>query len=136
MKRLTPVIVCLILLTGAGAGFDGVKLAFFKVDSDGRNFTISWQMDQEEGVHEYELQRRTVHTNNEFVKVKAIGAHGTNKPYQFVDDQVFKSASEQVDYRLEVVFNNGLRQILVSKSINYTPTAIRRTWGSIKAMFQ
>jgi hypothetical protein len=59
-----------------------------------------------------------------------------SKPYSFRDDQVYKSAADQLDYRLEVVYENGLREVLVTKSLNYTTTAIRRTWGSIKAMFQ
>ncbi|MDX1546474.1 MAG: hypothetical protein R3247_05780, partial [Rhodothermales bacterium] len=58
------------------------------------------------------------------------------KEYRFVDDQVYKSAAEELDYRLDAVFSNGLRQQVASKKLNYTPTAIRRTWGSIKAMFQ
>jgi hypothetical protein len=35
-----------------------------------------------------------------------------------------------------VVYSNGLREVLASKSLNYTSTPLRRSWGSIKAMFQ
>lgn len=137
MKRSAYLIGLLFLLMGASAGFYGVRLSFFNVENDaGQNFIISWQMEEESDVREYEIHRRSIRSNGDFVKLQTIPAHGPNKTYTFKDDQVYKSASEQVDYRLEAVFNNGLRQILVSKSVNYTPTAIRRTWGSIKAMFQ
>ena len=90
----------------------------------------------EDGVARYDLQRRSRFSNDQFVDVTSIVSHGTGKSYRFIDDQVYKSASEQVDYRLEVVYDNGVREQLGIRSVNYTPTAIRRTWGSIKAMFQ
>lgn len=137
MKRFGWPIGFFCLLAVAGMGFSGVKLSFFKVETEaGRNFILSWQAEQEDDVHRYEVYRRTIHSNGEFVKLHELRAHGPNKPYQFRDDQVYKASSEQVDYRLEVVFTSGVRQILAQQSVNYTPTAIRRTWGSIKAMFQ
>ncbi len=127
----------LLVCLGAGSGLYGVKLSFFKVEDEaGRNFVLTWQAEQETSVRHYEVLRRTIHSNGVFIPLKTLPAHGPNKPYTFRDDQVYKTAADQVDYQLEVVFENGLRQILASKSVNYTPTAIRRTWGSIKAMFQ
>lgn len=126
----------LLMLTGAGYAAYGVRLAFFTVETQNRDFIITWQMEVEDAVQEYELQRRTPYSNGEFVKVQAFPPQGISKPYRYKDDQVYKSASEQVDYRLEVVYENGVRELLAVKSLSYTPTAIRRTWGSIKAMFQ
>lgn len=97
---------------------------------------VTWQVDTEDEVREYELQRMTRFTNNRFVKVEAFQPHGINKAYIFKDSQVFKASTEQVDYQLEVVYANGLREQLAREQVNYTSTAIRRTWGSIKAMFQ
>ena len=63
-----------------------------------------------------------------FVQINSSSAHGANKEYLVSDDQVYKNAMDQVDYRLEVVFTNGLRQRLAEKQVDYTPTAIRRSW--------
>ena len=87
----------------------------------------------------YEVQRRSTFSNGQFVTVQETTAQGVNRRYEYKDDQVFKSAAaatrDVVDYRLVAVYQSGARQILASQSVNYTSTALRRTWGSIKAMF-
>ena len=125
------------LLLSAFSGMPGaVQMSFFKVDEQENDLVVSWQTAREVEVREYEVQRMTRLTNNQFVKVESLSPHGPNKPYVFRDDQVFKASSEQVDYRLEVIYVDGVREQLASEQVNYTSTAIRRTWGSIKAMFQ
>jgi len=112
-----------------------VRLSSFSVQPRGDDFEILWQTDLEDGVAGFELHRRTSTTNNEFVLVGAHDAHGVGRTYILRDDKIFKSSSEMIDYRLQAVLTDGSRQVLRIESVNYTPTAIRRTWGSIKAMF-
>ena len=112
-----------------------VELSYFNVNREGNNFVVTWEAETEEDVRSYELYRKTSYAAT-FSSIQTLTAHGPGKEYKFEDNQVYKAASEQVDYRLEVVFRNGLRQQVAEKQVNYTPTAIRRTWGSIKAMFQ
>ena len=133
--RGLSLIILLVVLTGAGLWSSDVKLNYFNVDRQGNEFLITWKSDVENDVRTYELFRKTSYTAS-FSAIQTINPHGVGKEYQFKDDQVYKAASEQVDYRLEVVFANGIRQQVAEKKVNYTPTAIRRTWGSIKAMFQ
>lgn len=132
MKRS---LLLLPFVVAATMGY-GVRLSSFDVSPDGRSFAITWQTEAEEEVREFEIMRRTPYSNDQFVRVHALKAHGVGRPYAYRDDQVYKSAADQVDYRLEAVYANGMREVVVSKSLNYTTTAIRRTWGSIKAMFQ
>jgi len=129
-------IAFIVVLTGATMFPGGVRLSFFRVQPEGRDFVVSWQVDLEEQVRDYELTRKTPYSNDQFVKVFAIPAHGTGKAYIFRDRQVYKSGSEKLDYRLEVVYANGVREVITTQSVNYTSTAVRRTWGSLKAMFQ
>lgn len=135
MRHFPLLILLVLLLAGAGSLSSDVRLVYFNVDRDGNTFSISWKSDTEEDVRSYELYRKTAYAAA-FSSIQTFSAHGTGKEYKFTDNQVYKAASEQVDYRLEVVFQNGLRQQIAEKKVNYTPTAIRRTWGSIKAMFQ
>jgi hypothetical protein len=114
----------------------GVRLIFFKIQPEGRDFVVTWRADVEEDVREYELLRKTTMSNDQFVRVYVSRPHGTSKEYMFRDTQVYKSGAEQLDYRLRVVYANGTRQVVTTQSINYTSTAIRRTWGSLKALFQ
>ena len=129
------VILSLFVLTAAGWG-NGVKLAFFEITPEGRNLAVKWQMEEELDIREYALTRKTPYSNEQFVEVQLFQPHGPGVPYEYLDDQVYKSASDLVDYRLEAVYTSGLREVVVTKSVNYTSTAVRRTWGSIKAMFQ
>ncbi len=112
-----------------------VRLSAFSVQPRGEDFEISWQTDLEDGVSGFELHRRTSTTNNEFVLVGTVSPHGIGRTYTMLDDKIFKVSSEMIDYRLQAVLSDGSRQVLRIESVNYTPTAIRRTWGSIKAMF-
>lgn len=137
-SRIVLLIVASMLL-GAGWTMSGLRLSFFKVERESSAFVLAWQAIEESGVREYEVHRRTNSSaGNEFVRINAspIRAHGVNKAYRFVDDQVFKTGMEMVEYRLEIVFADGTRQVSSAITQNYTSTAIRRTWGSIKAMFQ
>lgn len=138
MKRSPFLIVLILLLTATSAVAQSaytVRLAYFKADPQDNNFALAWKADMENDVRVYELYRKTSYTGT-FVKVHEILGHGVGKEYKYLDTQVYKSTSEEVDYRLDVVYTNGLRQQLAEKRLNYTPTAVRRTWGSIKAMFQ
>lgn len=129
-------IALVVVLTGAAVVSGRVQLSGFEVRPEGADFIVTWSTDLEEDVREFEIQRRTPSSNDQFVKVHGIPGHGPQKAYAFRDTQVFKSGSDKLDYRLEVVYTNGIREVLRSQSLNYTSTATRRTWGSLKAMFQ
>lgn len=113
-----------------------VRLSAFEIRSEGSDFRISWTTELEEEVRQFEIMRRTPNSNDQFVKVYTAPAQGTGQGYAFLDTQVFKSGSDKVDYQLEAVYANGVREVVRAESMNYTSTAVRRTWGSLKAMFQ
>lgn len=135
MKQIV-VIVFLLVLTGASVFSGRVRLSAFDIREEGPDFVITWQSELEEDVRQFEIARKTPFSNDQFVRVYEVSAHGTNLVYTFRDSQVFKSGGDQVDYQLEAVYMNGVREVIQSRSMNYTSTAIRRTWGSLKAMFQ
>lgn len=119
------------------AAFTSARITLFEVQREANDLIITWQAEEEDGVREYELNRLTPYSNNTWTRIKSMPAHGAGKLYRHRDDQVYKNASEMVDYRLDVVYQDGTRTVGVrTASINYTSTAVRRTWGSIKAMFQ
>ncbi|MBT3448023.1 MAG: hypothetical protein HOC28_00540 [Bacteroidetes Order II. Incertae sedis bacterium] len=129
-------IASFMILTGATMLAGQVRLSGFDIREEGRDFVITWQSELEEDVRQFEIQRKTPFSNDQFVRIHEAAAHGPNRAYGYRDSQVFKSGSDQVDYQLEVVYMNGVREVLKSQSMNYTTTAVRRTWGSLKAMFQ
>lgn len=135
MKSLL-LIASLVVLTGAGMASGLVRISEFDIRNEGADFVVSWKTEVEEDVRAFEIQRKTPSSNDQFVKVYDAPGHGPDRSYTFRDTQVFKSGSDKLDYRLEVVYTNGVREVLRVQSMNYTSTAVRRTWGSLKAMFQ
>jgi len=136
VKRLLIYGFLLVLLTGATWSFGQVRLAAFEIRNEGSDFVITWSTEIEEDVRSFEIQRRTTSSNDQFVKIHTVTGQGAGQQYQFRDSQVFKSSSDRLDYRLDVVYENGVREAIRDESMNFTSTAVRRTWGSLKAMFQ
>ena len=122
--------ICLV-----ASSFLVVRLRYFNTEYDAGVITVTWETESESDVKMYELYRRSGQSD-EFSKIAELSVHGINVPYIVRDDKVYKTSSAIVDYRLEVVLTNGLRQRIAERKVNYTPTAIPRSWGSIKAMFQ
>ena len=112
-----------------------VRLAYFTVDQDGSAMILSWETEVEAEVRQFELFRKTSQ-GSEFRLIATQTPHGIGQAYRYRDSQMYRSPASMVDYRLEVVFTSGLRQQLGERKVNYTSTAARRSWGSIKAMFQ
>ena len=141
INRIFAVMIGLLAISGfampSDSPSDPIRLKYFNVVEDGNSFVLSWESAEEDAVLSFELERKTTFSNNEFLLLKAVPARGADYQYQHRDAQVFKAGGggDVVDYRLMAIYSSGAREILVTKSVNYTPTALRRTWGSIKAMF-
>jgi hypothetical protein len=134
--RLLLTTFLVLLLTGASFMAGQVRLSAFEIQEEGNDFRVSWTTEVEDEVRQFELMRKSPNSNDQFVRVHTVPAHGTDRAYGFLDSQVFKSGSDKLDYRLEAVYDNGVRESVRTESVNYTSTAVRRTWGSLKAMFQ
>lgn len=112
-----------------------VVLSRFEARTEGSDVVVTWQASVETGVREYVLERKTRY-DNQFVELSKMRARGANILHEYRDTKIYKSVGEQVEYRLRVVYDDQSFVLVDPVSVDYTPTAIRRTWGSIKAMFQ
>lgn len=137
MKRLVLLIGVLVVCAGAGLLSSGVQLDYFRAKQQNNDIVVEWLTISEENVHHFELLRSSGN-NGQFVDLKVqIRPHGTGRPYYFRDSGVYKTMDEQVRYQLVVVSHERVRTQLSGEAmVGYAPTAVRRTWGSIKAMFQ
>lgn len=133
MARISLFILLLLLVAGVSVA-GTVYLDYFRVERDANDFVLTWQANSEEGLRSYEVRRKTSYMTS-FDRV-SIQRHGVKKEYRYRDDQVYKSADDNVEYCLDAVLTTGERMELSCKSVTYTATFTRRTWGSIKAMFQ
>ncbi|MCH8568505.1 MAG: hypothetical protein LAT67_09585 [Balneolales bacterium] len=109
-------------------------------DPSRNEIRITWSVQQESEVSFYELKRKMSH-ESDFSTIKQVEprpAQGGVHAYEYIDRNVFRKSNntEPVLYELNVVFANGEKRFIGQAEVNYTSTAVRRTWGSIKAMFQ
>lgn len=134
MKKL-----CLLLIfAGLGvlaSGFspDSLLIDYFKVRSLGDRILLEWKSSGETGLVQYDLERKK-DTESEFEVIKTFNPQGDGSVYQFIDLGLYKSQGTTVNYRLKMVSRSG--STYLEGSGVYTTTSVRKTWGSIKAMFK
>ncbi len=108
-----------------------VTLDQFIVKSEAASVVVTWQITDESNISEYKLFRKI--NEGAFKMVATISADGSGN-YSFMDDDIFKNDSQTLTYELQVMKNSRLHKFYTTLSHN--PTAIQRTWGSIKSMFK
>lgn len=136
MRRLAS-LALLVCVAAPGAAQDGVRLASFRARPETNGVRLEWTMEAEPGVVAFDLRRRTPTSNGAYVTVATVRPHGASRLYEFVDGTLYKDTGAALaEYQLEATFAGGVRIELRTAQVNYTTTGIRRTWGSIKAMFQ
>ena len=134
MYRLASAIVFLLVFM-VGLALASVVFSRFDARTEGNDIVVSWESSVETDIREYVLERRTIF-DAQFLEMARLTAHGPNSPYTYRDERVFKVQAEQVSYRLRMLDNSGsFVGVTDPITVDYTPTAVRRTWGSIKAMF-
>lgn len=134
MFRLASTIAFLLVFL-VGVALASVVFSRFDARTEGNDIVVSWETSVETDIREYVLERRTIF-DTQFLEMARLEAHGSNSPYTYRDERVFKVQAEQVSYRLRMIDDNGsFAGVTDPITVDYTPTAVRRTWGSIKAMF-
>ncbi len=125
------------------AASDGIIQDFHAAvpDQSRNEILVQWVISNIDQVDHFELERKLVRDAS-FIKITDIQPgqntiSSSNLQYSYLDKNIFKSSSgtEPVVYQLNIIFKDNSVQSAQAE-VNYTTTAIRRTWGSIKAMFQ
>ena len=120
------------------AGYD-VTITNFEAenpDNDSNTIILRWTAENEGNISEYEIHRR-MDFDSDFNPIdQPIEATGRGE-YTFEDKQVFKNQTQanQISYRL-MARQNGILEEVAEIDTEYTSSGVRRTWGSIKRMFQ
>ena len=134
---MRPFLLLLLLALSAPVALaQSVRLGTWRVDKERSQVRLVWQTETEAGVQSFEVRRRAPTSGSEFLSLGEVRSHGAGRAYDFTDDDLYKNAQSMAEYQVWVVFTNGVKQPLFSTQVNYTSTGLRRTWGSLKAMFQ
>jgi hypothetical protein len=135
MRKINFIFLGFVFFFAAAMPFS-VSLSRFEARVLGEEVNVFWQVNDEQTVREYVLERKAQYDVG-FKEIKRQTSDGRNRLYQFRDTDLYKATvSEQVQYRIRIVEKDGNVTTSNVLNANYTPTAVRRTWGSIKAMFE
>lgn len=124
----------LLVLLITSAAFAGAYLDYFQARSEGENVKLEWKTGDENNLHHFSIERKTPQTP--FAEITQIQPKGNYSYYSFTDQSVYKTNSLIFTYRLKIVDNNN--QVTYSSDAAVSPniSGVKRTWGSIKAMFR
>jgi hypothetical protein len=108
------------------------SLKQFSLKSDGASVIIHWEVAEEDGIEEYRLYRQ----DYESAPLELVHSQrpGGISRYEYMDNDIFKDERRIIFYELHILKNGEIHKFYAS--LNHNPTAIQRTWGSIKKMFQ
>ena len=105
-------------------------------ESNGIAVIIRWMSEDESHVASFEIERRAG-VNSQFFLLAAVTPNGSNSSYEYVDESAFRVGAESVyAYRLRVVYEDGSSEYSDEVTVVHAVSSVRRTWGSIKAMFR
>ena len=112
-----------------------LKNGSFQATSDGANVTLRWITDNETNITRFEIERKAG-VDGSFSTIGSVDPKGASG-YEFIDYSAFRKTATLYQYRIKVIFANGADPAYFGPlSVNHSVSGVRRTWGSIKAMFR
>lgn len=136
LKRTILTFLNLALGIGLAVASNPLQDGSFSAESDGSIITIRWVSEDESGVTSYELERKAG-LYGQFFLLAQVATKGNNSTYEYVDDSALRVTAESVyQYRLKILLSDGTSIYSPEITVIHAVSSVRRTWGSIKAMFR
>jgi hypothetical protein len=129
--KLSQIIIVLIAAT---AIFAGTFLEYFHASSEGDDIRLEWKTKEEYNLQHFKIERKTPQSS--FVEIATIQPKGSNSNYSYLDQSTYKPADMIFIYRLKIVDTNGQASYSNEVTVSHNVSGVKRTWGSIKAMFR
>ncbi|HLP15752.1 MAG TPA: hypothetical protein VK470_05810 [Bacteroidota bacterium] len=133
MKTLVTILLVMLIGTTAFSG-DIIKRGSLRAESKA-NITVYWESADESNVKEFGVERSSL-SGGDFILVSTVKAKGSNSSYQYVDQSAFKTTASMYKYRIRIVDLNASISYSDEIKVNYDVSGVKRTWGSLKAMFR
>lgn len=141
MKRLFLSIFAFLSILSAALCLGDSVVKEFRAEPGMNKVYLAWKVSLESDIGGYKVLRGFAATelrNLEFVaSTPEIVPPGGTKSYSFIDQSVFKNDGRSYYYQI-VVANSQGETITTTEIREVSPqiSAVRHTWGSIKAMFR
>ena len=123
-----------IIFSLTSAVLAGTFLEYFQGRSEGEDIRLEWKTREEVNLKNFKVERKT--PQSEFVEIATIQPKGNNSYYTYLDQSAYKIQNILFTYRLKIVDNDGQVSYSNEVSVSHSISGVKRTWGSIKAMFR
>lgn len=107
---------------------------YFQGHSEGDNIRLEWKTNDESGLDKIVIERKTPQSS--YIDIETIEPKGNNSFYSYLDENAYKTQDLVFVYRLKFVDNNGSVSNSSEAAVSANISSVKRTWGSIKAMFR
>lgn len=114
--------------------FAGAFIEQLSARSESDNIIITWQTNQESSLKHFIVLRGTDRDNLSDLAI--VQAKGSNSYYEYVDESAYKANDAFYVYQIKIVDLDGTESFSSFISVDHRVSDVKRTWGSIKALFR
>ena len=114
--------------------YAGAFLDYFQGYSEGENVRLEWKTSEEVNLQNFIIERKT--PQNPYIEIATIDPQGNNSFYSYLDESAYKTEDLVFIYRLKILDNDGTVSYSSEVTVSHNVSGVKRTWGSIKAMFR
>lgn len=130
-NSFTVIFIVLILFSTVLAG---ALLDYFHGQTEGEDVRLDWKTTTETNLANFVVERRTPDT--QYMDLATVFPSGSNSVYTYLDQAAYKMTNPVFVYRLKIVDKDGSYAYSAEVSVSPNISGVKRTWGSIKAMFR
>lgn len=128
------IVKILLLFSFVGTVFAGATLFYFNARSENETIKLEWKTQDETNVKSFVIQRRN--PSSSYIDIATLSPKGNNSYYYYTDESAYKSMDLVFIYRLKIVDSDNTISYSSEVSVSHSISGVKRTWGSIKAMFR
>lgn len=132
-SRLYKIMAFLLVLL-PGVAFSAGEVEFFTATYTGSSIRLDWKLSQK-AQSTFEVYRKRSEESS-YSKLGDVDYNGSDS-YTYVDDNLYRTQGvAQVAFSYKLVVHQGGQTQNYLVSVEHGPTAVQRSWGSIKMMFR
>ena len=143
LQNIFLLFVAMLIMALPAMALEHENLERFRAYEEGvHTVVVEWEVRDVSLLSSYMLERSVNGSSSDFQNFNMAGCVQNGNRFQCTDKDLFKGSSEEtaatgsVSYRLRVTHPDGSLHTYFQTTVEYTTNAVRRTWGSIKSMFQ
>ncbi len=140
MKR-TSLLILVFFVSAISIVMAGVIIQNMKLDTENGFITLEWTTSQEDNLSAFDIERSIANYQqyNSILQNK-ISPQGPGTTYRYQDQSAQKTSTARYQYRLVIIGKDGSQGVQYfagsASPGNSSLSGVKRTWGSIKAMFR